>query len=141
MEKSTTDTPISILLIEDDKVDVQGVLREFKRLDAVITFHIAQNGVEALDKLYGRNDTPKLDPPPHAIILDTNMPKMDGIEFLTILRADSAFDDIHIFMLTGEYSTREKLESNNIRVTGRIVKPLQFDDVLNIYWVILGRPI
>ncbi len=133
------DDSIYILLVEDDDVDIKDVLREFKHLDAPIKFYIAKNGLEALDKLYGRNDNEKLSPAPQVIILDTNMPKMDGIEFLKLLRADSEFDDVKVFMLTGEYTTREKLATNNLRVSGRVVKPLQFEDVLNIYWAVLGR--
>ncbi len=133
--------PISILLIEDDEVDVQSVLREFKRLEAPVNIHVARNGQEALDKLYGNHGVEKMIPMPKAIILDTNMPVMNGIEFLKKLRADSDFDGLLVFALTGEYSTRVKLESQNLSVTARIVKPLQFEDVLHIYWVMLGRPL
>ncbi len=133
------DAPISILIIEDDIIDIQDVLRQFQLLDVPIDFHIAKNGVEALDKLYGSHGAEKIMPLPHAIILDTNMPKMGGIEFLSKLRSDSDFDNVKVFMLTGEYTTREKLATHNLNVTFRIIKPLQFEDVRHIYWVILGR--
>jgi CheY-like chemotaxis protein len=131
---------ISILLIEDDEVDAEDVFREFKLLDVAINFYRAKNGVEALELLYGKDGGEKTIPTPKVIILDTNMPKMGGVEFLTKLREDSSFDGIKVFMLTGEYTTREKLATNSLRVSGRIVKPLQYEDVLNIYWSILGKP-
>ena len=139
METQTNNVAISILLIEDDEVDVQDVQRQFKILKSPIKFYIAKNGVDALDQLYGRNNKKKILPIPHAIILDTNMPKMDGIEFLEILRSDSDFDNTYVFMLTGEYTTREKLDTHHLSVTGRIVKPLLADDVYHIYCIISGR--
>lgn len=139
MQKTPVESSISILLVEDDIVDVRDVLRQFSLIKAPINIYTAKDGVEALDLLYGRNGIKKI-PRPKAIILDTNMPKMNGVEFLITLRNDSNSDDIHIFMLTGEYSTREQLATKNLSVTDRIIKPLRLDDARHIYWVILGRP-
>ena len=136
MDMNPGESAISILLVEDDEVDIQNILREFSHLKIPIQFHIAKNGVEALDKLYGTNGTEKI-AAPHAIILDTNMPKMNGIEFLETLRKDSNFDSVQVFILSGEYTTREKLAMHHLSVAFRIVKPLQLDDVRHLHWLIM----
>jgi CheY-like chemotaxis protein len=132
---------ISILLVEDDDIDAEAIISLFKRLLAPIRFHVAKNGEEALDKLYGRNGSEKINPLPNAIILDTNMPKMNGIEFLENIRPDSTLENIPIFMVTGEYTTREQLTIHHLNVAARMIKPFQFEDVKHIYSIILERQI
>jgi len=130
---------VSILLIEDDDVDIEIVIRKFRDLDVPAFFHVAKTGIEALEMLYGSDNREKITPPPDAIILDTNMPQMDGIEFLEKLHAHSGQLGMPVFMLTGEYTTRDKLAVHNLTVTARIVKPLCDDDVLRIYSQAAGK--
>ena len=81
------DKPIQILLVEDDQVDIMNVKRAFSKKGIANPLHIASNGLEALDMLRGPN---ALDPLPQIILLDINMPKMNGLEFLRELRNDEA---------------------------------------------------
>lgn len=126
-----------ILYIEDDEVDIQNAQREFTRVNKLLNIVIAHDGIEALNKLYGRNGEEKLPFIPELILLDINMPKMNGIKFLEALRADSAFDNIRIYILTGSYDTKTKLVMNELNVKGCIVKPLQYEDALKVFWTLL----
>lgn len=137
----TSSSSIHMLLVENDEVDIESVKREFNKLDAPIDICIAKDGFEALDKLYGRNGQKKITPTPKIIMLDINMPKMNGIEFLKKLRADTEFRKTHVFIFTGAYNTHDKLAMQDLNVSSYIVKPLQYDDVLHIYWTIMdGTP-
>jgi len=136
----TSEDAIHILLVEDDEVDIQGVQREFKKVNAHVNLWVAKNGVEALDKLYGRNNVEKLLPTPQVILLDINMPKMGGIEFLKELRRDPLFSAINVFLLTGSYNSADKIATRDLNVSGCIVKPLEYADALHVFWTLLGQP-
>jgi CheY-like chemotaxis protein len=129
--------PFHILYIEDDEVDIQSVEREIKKLQAPVSLHIARNGIEALDMLYGRNGQDKIYLP-HIILLDINMPKMNGIEFLQKLRADPDLKKITVYILTTAYTTHDKIATQGLHVAGYIVKPLQHDDLMHVYYSLLG---
>lgn len=133
-----TSSGVDILYVDDDEVDILGAQREFKRVNNPLNIVVASNGVQALDKLYGRNGEEKLLPAPKVIILDINMPKMSGIEFLKILRADSAFNMVSVYILTISYTTQDKLALRDLNVSGCIVKPLEYADALNIFWALLN---
>lgn len=140
MTMSLLDQQIHILIIEDDEVDIKAIKQEFRNINNSIYFRTASDGVEALNKLYGENAEVKLDPPPTLIILDTKMPKMDGIEFLKALRMDPQFDNILVYMLSGLYSTQDKLATRDLKVAGHIVKPLGHNEALHIYMSVLKLP-
>ncbi len=127
-----------ILFVEDDEVDIQSVQREIKKFHIPIDLYFAKNGIEALNKLYGKNDEDKL-PTPHLILVDINMPKMGGIEFLQKLQVDPEFKHITAYFLTTAYTTHDKLATKGLRVAGHIIKPLQYDDLLRIYYSLIGR--
>lgn len=127
---------INVLYLEDDEVDVQTMEREFGKVNPVISIHIAKNGMDALDKLLGTNGKTKISPAPRAIILDINLPKMNGIEFLTKLREQKEFQHTFVFILTSTYTTKDKLAIQYLNVSGCIIKPLQRSDALNIFWCI-----
>lgn len=129
---------IHILLVEDDEVDIQNVEREFKKINELISISAVKNGIEALDKLYGRNGEEKMDPVPNVILLDINMPKMNGIQFLKTLRSDASFSHINVFLLTGSYTTSDKLATHALNVSGCIIKPLQHADALQVFWALVA---
>lgn len=112
----------AILLIEDDYIDIMDLQRTFKKLNVNKTLYIAHNGREALDKLYGKG-TERLDPFPAMIYLDLNMPKMNGIEFLQILRSDPEMDDIKVYVLTTSNETTDKAAVQKLGISGYIIKP------------------
>lgn len=140
------DISIHILVVEDDEVDVQNIQRTFKKNKIANPLHFAPDGVDALNMLYGRGNMEKLIPTPKIILLDINMPRMNGIEFLKALRSDKDLKSILVFILTSSNDDRDKIEAYKLNVAGYILKPLQFADftaaisVLNLYWTLLEFP-
>ncbi|KTC66242.1 two component response regulator (plasmid) [Legionella adelaidensis] len=126
---------IDILYVEDDEVDIQGMIREFKKVNSLLKIQVAKNGVQALDKLYGRNGEEKVIP--KVILLDINMPQMNGIEFLKELRSNPEFGSIEVYILTGAYTTSDKMALRDLHVAGSIVKPIEYSDALNVFWSLL----
>jgi CheY-like chemotaxis protein len=125
---------VDILCVDDDEVDILGMQREFSKVNALLKIAIAKNGDEALNKLYGRGGEDKIHP--KIILLDINMPKMNGIEFLRALRDDTEFTDVEVFILTGSYSTKDKIAMQDLHVRGHIIKPLGYGDALNVFWAL-----
>lgn len=115
-----------ILLIEDDELDVISVKRSLNKLGAKYELFTAYNGIEALDMLQGRNGKQPLQPVPDLILLDINMPKMNGIEFLRVLRNDDTLKDIKVFVMTtsGQESDRRAMEE--LGISEYLIKPLNF---------------
>lgn len=91
---------IHLLLVEDDEVDVMNVRRAFKRNNITNPLYVANNGLEALLMLRGNGEAPVVPPQRRLILLDINMPKMNGIEFLRELRADTSLKAIPVIVLT-----------------------------------------
>jgi CheY-like chemotaxis protein len=117
----------SILLVEDDDLDVISIQRSLRKIDMENKLHTAFNGVEALAMLRGEGKV-KIDPLPDVILLDLNMPKMNGIEFLTQLRNDSKFKDIKVFIMTTSNESPDRIAAKNLGISGYIIKPLNFND-------------
>ena len=116
---------LTFLLVEDDEVDIMNVKRAFKKNHLSNTLFVAKNGLEALDIL--RSDTIKY---PRAVLLDINMPKMNGLEFLHEVRNDEKLKDLVVFVLTTSNDDRDKIDAYNYNVAGYIVKPVSFDKFL-----------
>ena len=136
----------NILLVEDDSVDVMNVQRAFKKTNITNPLYIAFNGVEAFNMLRGTNGKPKLNPTPRIILLDINMPKMNGLEFLKELRNDPEFRSISVFVMTTSNDDNDKIEAYKLNVAGYILKPLSFEkfvnsiSILNSYWKLCEQP-
>lgn len=117
---------VNILLVEDDEVDVMNVKRAFSKNNIKNELFVAGNGVEALDML--RNS---IVPLPRIIILDINMPKMNGIEFLKELREDESLKNISVFVMTTSNEDSDKINAYNLNVAGYILKPLSFEKFIS----------
>jgi CheY-like chemotaxis protein len=124
-----------ILLVEDDSVDAMTVKRAMRDLHVTNSVIHSVNGEEAL-KYLNNPDTDK----PFVILLDLNMPKMSGIEFLKIIKADENLKTIPIIVLTTSKEKRDVLESFELGAAGYMVKPVdygKFVEVLStvmLYW-------
>jgi len=136
----------SLLLIDDDEVDVMTVKRAFKKNNITNPLYVAVNGVEALAMLRGK-EMPKLLPGQRRLILlDLNMPKMGGIEFLRELRADPELRALPVIVLTTSNEDKDKVEAYNLNVAGYIIKPVTFNKfveamaTLNKYWMLSEMP-
>lgn len=114
----------SILLVEDDELDIISVERSLKQLESEYELHTAYNGIEALALL--RNHKPPLTP--DVILLDLNMPKMNGIEFLKILREDDKINHYKVFIMTTSAETADRSIAEEFGISGYIIKPLNYSD-------------
>ncbi len=136
----------NILLVEDDKVDVMNVQRSFKRANITNPVYVASNGLEALEILRGESKEVEMPEFRRLILLDLNMPKMGGIEFLRELRQDPQLRSIPVIVLTTSDQERDRVEAYNLNVAGYILKPVtfvQFAEVmaaLNRYWTLSEIP-
>ena len=130
-----------ILVVEDDRVDAMTVKRSLKELNITNHVEIAGNGEEAL--AYLRNPQQEK---PCIILLDLNMPRMSGIEFLRIIKHDNAFKWIPVVILTTSRDDQDKIESFNLGVAGYMSKPVDYwqcvEDVktINLYWTLSEMP-
>ncbi len=137
--------PVNLLLVEDDEVDVQALKRAFGRSRIGNPITVARDGVEALEHLRGENGRPKLSRP-YLIMLDLNMPRMDGIEFLETIRADQDLKSSLVFMITTSKAEEDKARAYGHHVAGYIVKQdpantfIEAVKLLEHYWRIVEFP-
>jgi CheY-like chemotaxis protein len=135
---------VNILLVEDDEVDVMNVKRAFKKNNITNPLNICNNGLEALDFLRGK--TEPFGEIPKIILLDLNMPKMGGIEFLREIRKDEKLKNISVFVMTTSNEDKDKVDAYNLNVAGYILKPLSMErfveavSTLNNYWKLCEFP-
>ncbi len=134
---------LNILLVEDDEVDVMTVRRAFKKGNITNPLYVAGNGIEALAILRGQPDQPSLIPTERRLILlDLNMPKMNGLEFLQELRADRQLRQIPVVVLTTSNEERDRFQAYQLNVAGYMLKPVTFSIfvemmvTLNKYWML-----
>lgn len=113
-----------ILLVEDDELDVISVKRSLNKLDHEYKLHVAYNGKEALTMLRQEEEELK----PDVILLDLNMPKMNGLEFLRTLRADEKLRDLRVFIMTTSADGPDRTLTEQLGISGYIIKPLNYTD-------------
>ena len=123
---STAPSTPSILLVEDDQMDIMNVQRELRKHNINLPMHIAGNGREALNLLRGENNQPKIEKP-SVVMIDINMPRMNGLELLEALRSDPEFVGLNIFIMTTSDLEADRLKARELAVSGYIIKPLNFD--------------
>ncbi|WP_298155935.1 response regulator [Flavobacterium sp.] len=116
---------LNILLIEDDAIEVMKFHRVLATLKMNHKIIEANNGEEALVILKEREIIPDI------IILDLNMPKINGIEFLQILKADDYLKYIPAIILTTSSNHREVMECYRIGIAGYVLKPLKYEDYVD----------
>jgi len=130
-----------ILLVEDDSVDAMTVKRALKELKVTNPLVHQLNGEEALNYLRDEN-THK----PCVILLDLNMPRMNGIEFLKIAKKDAEFRQIPVIVLTTSKDEQDKVESFQLSVAGYIIKPTDYKKfveamrTVDLYWTLSELP-
>jgi len=116
---------LNVLLIEDNLIEIMKMKRTLSLLKLDHTMKEAKNGEEALEVLKDKSNFPDL------ILLDLNMPKMSGIEFLSILKKDSNIQHIPTVILTTSDNQKDLEECYRIGVSGYILKPLKYDDYVD----------
>ncbi len=135
---------VTLLLVEDDAVDAEAIERAFRRERIANPFVVVRDGVEALAAL--RGEGPVEIPRPYVILLDINMPRMNGIEFLQALRADPALTTSVVFVLTTSDRDEDKIDAYQQHVAGYILKSRAGEDflevtrLLRVYWHLVEFP-
>ena len=130
-----------ILLVEDDEVDAMTVERAFSELKVTNKLVNKLDGKEALEYLRG-NGSQK----PCVVLLDLNMPRMNGFEFLKVVKADDILKRIPVVVLTTSNSDQDIVESFNLSVAGYIVKPVDYKKfveamrIIDMYWTLSELP-
>lgn len=136
---------VHILLVEDDEVDIEATYRAFDSMKIANALTVAQDGIEALDRLRGTNGYERL-PRPYIILLDINMPRMNGLEFLDALREDAELKASIVFVLTTSSRQEDMLAAYNEQVAGYFLKTkighglLELPKLLKSYWRIVEFP-
>ena len=129
----------NILLVEDDDVDIMTVERAFNKAKVVNPLYVAKNGIEALDMLRGENGQVAIKRPV-VILLDLNMPKMNGLEFLEIIRQDKILKRTPIVVLTSSNDDKDVWGAYDNNVSGYMTKPVDIEQfvekmaALGHYW-------
>ena len=138
----TTDRTLNLVLIEDDDIDVMNVRRALERAHVTNPLFIAHNGLEGLELL--RSDRVPRDR--RLVLLDLNMPRMNGIEFLRELRNDPELRATPVVVLTTSDDDRDKIQAYDLNVAGYLLKPVTFVNfvdvmaALNKYWALVELP-
>ena len=131
-----------ILLVEDDEVGIMTTKRALKIIKSSNPLNVARNGEEALKFLQNSNNTK-----PGIILLDINMPRMNGLEFLKIIKQDIELKRIPVIILTTSQENFDKYESFGHGIAGYLVKPISFDDFIEMikavksYWTLSEQPV
>jgi CheY-like chemotaxis protein len=130
-----------ILLVEDDQIDAMTVRRALKELHVTNALVHVENGEEALAHLRDpASDKPCI------VLLDLNMPKMGGIEFLQVIKQDESLKAIPAVVLTTSEEQQDKVESFNLGVAGYMAKPVDYQHFvevmrsINTYWTLSEMP-
>ena len=136
-----------ILLVEDNPNDVELILHVFQWCNLADRIHVAWNGEEALDYLFGTGSYEgKPGMKPKVILLDLKLPKVDGLEVLRKIKGDSSTRSIPVVVFTSSREERDIIDSYNLGVNSYIVKPVQFDQFANVirdlglYWQVINQP-
>ena len=136
--------PVTLFLVDDDDVEAELVQRSLKKSRIANEIFRARDGREALSMLRGQNDA-KI-PKPFVILLDLNMPRMNGFEFLDELRADPELENTIVFVLSTSNAEDDKSAAYNRNIAGYIVKSnagrdfTAMLDMIEHYWKIVEFP-
>lgn len=132
--------PIEILLIEDNPGDVRLTIEGLRESKVRNTLHVAKDGVEAMD-LLRRADGPR----PDLILLDLNLPRMDGREVLTAIKSDPKLKIIPVVVLTTSRAEQDILRSYELQANCYITKPVNLEKFMTVvksiedFWLTIVR--
>jgi CheY-like chemotaxis protein len=136
---------VNILLVEDDEVDVMAVKRALKDLKIANPFFRAADGIDALEMLRGENGKKKV-PSPFIILLDLNMPRMGGLEFLDALRKDPDLRLSIVFVMTTSAAEEDRARAYDKCISGYVLKHsaahsfIEAVTMLEHYWRVIEFP-
>jgi two-component system, response regulator len=143
-----TEQRAEILLVEDNPNDVKLTLNAFKTANLANSVHVARDGVEALEFLFGaEQDTDKKIPDkPKLILLDLKLPRLNGHEVLKRLKGDPRTSGIPVVVLTSSSEERDVMKTYEVGANSYIVKPVNFEQFteavrdIGKYWLVINHP-
>ena len=142
-----TQRQIEILLVEDNKDDVELTLHALRKENLANNIHVARDGEEALDFLFctGVHDNRSFDHPPRLVLLDLKLPKVDGMEVLKRLKADARTRTIPVVILTSSREERDLANTYGLGANSYIQKPVDFEQFrdtvkrVGFYWLLINQ--
>lgn len=142
------DQRADILLVEDNPNDVKLTLLAFKSANLANTVHVARDGVEAVEYLFGNTSSPgqELSQRPKLVLLDLKLPRLDGHEVLKRIKGDPRTAAIPVVMLTSSGEERDVMRTYEIGANSYIIKPVDFEQFteavrdIGKYWLTINHP-
>ena len=136
-----------ILYIEDNQNDIELTIRALEKRHLANSMHIIKDGEEALQYIFCKGKYAERDKNsnPKVIILDLNLPKVDGIEILRNIKSDEKTKTIPVVVLTSSREESDMIKSYNYGVNSYVVKPINFDSFseavssLGLYWLLVNE--
>ena len=143
-----TDRRADILLVEDNPSDVKLTLHAFKTANLANTIHVARDGVEALEFLFGaaEGNDERIPDKPKLILLDLKLPRLDGHEVLKRIKNDPRTCGIPVVVLTSSAEERDVMRTYEVGANSYIVKPVDFEQFteavrdIGKYWLVINHP-
>jgi two-component system, response regulator len=140
---------VEVLLVEDNITDAELTIRALKKYNMANNLVHVKNGEEALDFIFGTGqyaDTREVQYPPKVVLLDIQMPKVNGIEVLQRLKADARTHSLPVVILTSSKENPDIQKCYALGANSYIVKPVNFESFaeairnLGFYWLLLNQP-
>ena len=137
--------PGKILLVEDNPDDVALTMRALKSHNITNEVIVAQDGVQALDYLYGTKDRSAPDDLPAVVLLDLKLPKVNGMEVLQRIRAEERTKLLPVVILTSSDEERDVVDGYSLGANSYVRKPVDFVEFtkaaqqLGLYWLLMNR--
>jgi two-component system response regulator len=141
-----SDGNVDVLLVEDNPEDTELAMHAFSRHHVSNTIHHVSDGEEALDYLLRRGPYAGVTQTPNLVLLDLNLPSMDGLEVLRRLKADPRTASVPVVILTSSQLESDRIEGYNLGVNSFIIKPVDFTQFsesvrqIGMYWLLLNAP-
>ena len=139
---------VDILLVEDNPHDVELTLRALKKHNLANKVHVARDGQEALDFLFGAGPSSGIKCNRlKVILLDLKLPKISGLEVLKKLKSDERCKTVPVVVLTSSQEDQDIQECYKLGANSYVVKPVEFDAFaktvadLGLYWLLVNKPV
>jgi two-component system response regulator len=136
-----------LLLVEDNEADAKLTVRAFKKQHIANEIIVATDGVEALAYLFGEGDSPPRSPSlPALVLLDLNLPRIDGLEVLRRIREDPRTKLLPVVILTSSREDEDRLRGYALGANAYVRKPVAFAEfadaakTLGLFWLVLNEP-
>ena len=135
----------AVLLVEDNPDDEELTLRGLRSTNLTNPVHVARDGQEALDYLFGNHDQ-AAKPGPVVVLLDLHLPRVDGFEVLKRIRAEERTRRVPVVILTSSSEDRDLIKGYDLGANSYVRKPVRFEEFataiarLGVYWLLINEP-